>query len=162
MIGGTADAMIDYDQNAAPIPTRIRRGGLVTLQHATHAGFDDMAGGAMRLLGNLDGLGCRSLMANLHLDGEKSPFENFGTPEMGIEIPDRKSFLPCQKHYDDVMTAGLQHQLTTVVVRAFFDNQFADEVEDREKAGQFLTRVLPGERPDVHYQPAEAAIASAS
>jgi predicted dienelactone hydrolase len=162
MIGGTADAMIDYDQNAATLPARIRRGGLVTLQRATHAGFDEMAGGVMRLLGNLDGLGCRSLLANLHLDGEKNPFEGFGTPEMGVVMPDRKDFLPCQKHYDDVMTAGLQHQLTTLVVRAFFDNQFADETEDRDAAAEFLTRVLPGERPDVHYQPAEAAIAAAS
>ena len=154
MIGGTSDAMIDYELNAAPLPARIRRGGLVTLAHANHAGFDEMAGGVMRLLGNLDRLGCRSLLANLHLDQRKKLFAGLGTAEMGVvDLGDEA--LPCRKHFDDVMSAGLQHQLTTLVVRAFFDSQFAEDPQERASADAFLTRVLPSERPEVVYEAAK-------
>jgi dienelactone hydrolase len=157
MIGGTADAMIDYELNAAPLPARIRRGALVTLERANHAGFDEMADGVMRLVGNMDGLGCRALLANLDRDGGKrSPFPNLGTPEMGIAEFDGKAGLPCQKHFDDVMRVGLQHQLTTLVVRAFFDSQFADDADERASAAEFLARTLPAERPEVHYEAAGA------
>jgi dienelactone hydrolase len=155
MIGGTSDAMIDYEANAAPLPERIRRGGLVTLAHATHAGFDDTASGVMRLIGNPDRLGCLSLLANLDVEKGKSPFSGLGTAEMGIVDPGWDA-LPCQKHFDDVMGAGLQHQLTTLVVRAFFDSQFADEPEGRKVAADYLTRVMPEERPEVEYTPARA------
>jgi predicted dienelactone hydrolase len=162
MIGGTADAMIDYDLNAATLPTRIRHGGLVTIQRATHAGFDEMATSALRVLGNMDGLGCRSLMANLDLDRRDDMFAEIGTPEIGVVLPDRKDFMPCQKHFDDVMSAGLQHQLTTLVVRAFFDSVFADDPAQRATAAEFLTRALPGERSEVSWQPAAATTAASN
>jgi len=158
MIGGTADAMIDYDLNAATLPERIRHGGLVTIAHATHAGFDEMATSALRLLGNMDGLGCRSLMANLDLDRAKNPFAGLGTPEIGVVMPDEKQFAPCQKTFDGVMSAGLQHQLTTLVVRAFFEGQFAEDPAERTAADAFLTRVLPGERPEVAYIAASGVV----
>jgi predicted dienelactone hydrolase len=163
MIGGTADAMIDYELNAAPLPAQIRHGGLVTIQRATHAGFDDMAGGVMRLLGNLDGLGCRSLMANLHLDKRKRLFAGLGSEDMGVVVPGDE-VLPCRKRFDAVMSAGLQHQLTTLIVRAFFDSQFLDDPHDRAAAEEFLTRVLPAERGEIEYQPARAgaSVANAS
>jgi predicted dienelactone hydrolase len=163
MIGGTADAMIDYELNAAPLPARIRRGGLVTIQRATHAGFDDMAGGVMRLLGNLDGIGCRSLMANLHLDKRKQLFAGLGSADMGVIDPGDQA-MPCRKRFDSVMTAGLQHQLTTLIVRAFFDSQFLDDPHDRAAAEEFLTRVMPAERGEIEYQPARAgaSVANAS
>ena len=160
MIAGTADAMIDYELNAAPLPGLIRRGGLVTIQRATHAGFDDVAAGFQRLLGNLDSFGCRILLATLDLDAGKRLFAGLGTPEIGVIDPGDEA-LPCRKHFDDAMQAGLQHQLTTLVVRAFFDSQFADDPDERAAADAFLTRVLPGERPDVVYE-AAAAHGSAS
>ena len=162
MIGGTSDAMIDYDLNAATLPARIRHGGLVTIAHATHSGFDEMATSALRVLGNMDGLGCRALMAHLNLDRARSPFAGLGTPEIGVVIPDEKQFTPCQKHFDDVMSAGLQHQLTTLVVRAFFDGQFAEDPAQRAAASEFLTRELPGERSEVTWQAAGATTAAST
>ena len=55
------------------------------------------------------------------------------------------------------MGAGLQHQLTTLAVRAFFEGQFAEDPEQRDAADAFLTRVLPGERPEVAYIAASGA-----
>src|SRR5262249_52995030 len=123
------------------------------------AGFDEMAGGVMRLVGNMDGLGCRSLMANLHLDETKKLFAGLGTAEMGVVDPVGDDALPCRKHFDEVVGVGLQHQLTTLVVRAFFDSQFAEDPRERADADAFLTRVLPAERPEVRYQAATAAVA---
>jgi len=162
MIGGTADAIIDYDINAVPLPARIRRGGLVTLARATHTGFDDVAGGVLRLLGNLDAIGCRRLLANLDLDGEKRRFAGLGTPEMGVVANPGSEALPCRKRFDEVMSAGLQHQLTTLVVRAFFEGQFGETPEQRAGATEFLTRGLPGERPEVSYRAAEASADTAT
>jgi dienelactone hydrolase len=159
MIGGTSDAMIDYTLNAATLPGRIRRGGLVTIQRATHAGFDDTAGGVMRLVGNLDRIGCRALLANLHLDQTKKLFAVLGTAAIGVVDPG-DDFVPCRKHYDDAMPAGLQHQLTTLAVRAFFDAQFAEDADERAVADAFLTQVLPRERPEIGYTAATSVQAS--
>ena len=56
--------------------------------------------------------------------------------------------------------AALQHQLTTLVVRAFFDSQFSGDATERAAAEAFLARVLPDERPEVAYL-AAGAVASA-
>jgi dienelactone hydrolase len=156
MIGGTSDAMIDYSENAATLPGRIHRGGLVTIQRATHSGFDDMAGGLMRVFGNLDGLGCRSLLANLHLGDGKHLFAGLAAPDIGVIDPGDGA-LPCRKHFDDAIGAGLQHQLTTLAVRAFFDSQFSEDPDERAASEAFLIRVLPSERPEVGYLAAGAA-----
>ncbi len=150
MVAGTADAMIDYDANAAPLPARLRRGGLVTLAGASHAGFDDLAAGPLRVLGNMDRLGCRSLLANLDLDADPNPFAEIASPELGVVDPG-DGMLPCRRPYDAAMAAGLQHQLTTVALRAFFDALFAAEPAERDAAAAFLERTLPAERAEVSY-----------
>ena len=69
---------------------------------------------------------------------------------MGVIDPG-EAMLPCRKHFDHAMGAGLQHQLTVLAVRAFFDSQFADDPGERAAAEAFLTRVLPAERGEVSY-----------
>jgi hypothetical protein len=59
MIAATADAIVDYELNALPIPDRTHDGGLVSIAGGTHVGFDQVAAGVMRLLGNPDTVGCR-------------------------------------------------------------------------------------------------------
>jgi hypothetical protein len=54
------------------------------------------------------------------------------------------------------MGAGLQHQLTALAVRAFFDSQFADDLDERAAAEAFLMRVLPAERGEVSYAASSA------
>jgi predicted dienelactone hydrolase len=150
MIAGSADSMIDYEANARPIPDRVRDAGLVTIAGGTHAGFDQMAVGAMRLLGNPDSLGCMALMANLEFDGGANPFESLGTPEQGISDP-LESPLPCEKEFDAAMRAGLQHQLTTLAVRAFFESRFATDPAERAAHARFLTEIFPAEVAEVTY-----------
>ena len=153
MIAGTADAMIDYEANAKPIPDLVRRGGLVTIAGATHAGFSNMASGLMRVLGNPDSLGCGALMSNLDIDPGENPFDDLGDEADGYRDA-TDTPLPCENQFSDVMAAGRQHSITTVAVHAFFESQFARSSAEREAHARFLTQTLPSELEEVSYTPA--------
>lgn len=149
MIAGTADAIVDYDINAAPIPDRIARGGLLTIDGATHAGFTHITSGWLRLLGNPDNLGC-----NAAIDADipdRSVFVGlFGTVEQGLlEPPTHRP--PCAVRYQNVMRAGRQHWITSLAVRAFFEAHFAPTPEARARHREFLESTLPHEVPEVAY-----------
>ena len=153
MIAGTHDAMINYEQNGAPIPGLVRDGGLVAIRGASHAGFSSMAAGPMRLLGNPDGLGCWSLTSNLDLAPGDDPFPGLGGPEQGL-VDTSDMLLPCQVTFDDAMHPGRQHMLTTLAVRAFFGQHFDLEAGVRADHARFLTRTLAQELEEVRYEPA--------
>jgi dienelactone hydrolase len=152
MIAGTADAIVDYELNALPIPDRTHEGGLVSIAGGTHVGFDQVAAGVMRLLGNPDMVGCRLGGADADVSPE-NPFSGlFGTPEQGLlEVAEYPA--PCVKTFDWTMPAGRQQMLTTLVVRAFFESHFAREPGVRADHEEFLVRILPAELPEVTYTP---------
>jgi dienelactone hydrolase len=152
MIAGTADGIVDYARNALPIPDRTHDGGLVSIAGGTHVGFDRVAAGVMRLLGNPDTVGCRLGGADPEASPE-NPFSGlFGTPEQGLlavaEYPP-----PCVKTFEWTLAAGRQQLLTTLVVRAFFESHFAREPGVRADHEEFLVRILPAELPEVTYAP---------
>lgn len=154
MLAGTADDMVDYEANAVPVPDRIHDGGLVTIAGATHVGFDDLAGGVMRLFGNPDKVGCFLGGAQPDPGEKENPFSGmFGTEAQGLlTVPEYP--MPCRKSFDHPMLAGRQHMLTTVIVRAFFDSHFTLDGRERSASEQFLTRTLPSELPEVTFMPA--------
>lgn len=154
MIGGTHDAMIPFDENAARVPGLVRRGGLVRIEGASHAGFSSMAAGPMRLLGNPDRLGCRSLLENLDLAPNENPFGMLGGPEDGL-LDATRSTLPCEKQFDEALRPGRQHMLTTLAVHAFFESHFAEEAEGRERHATFLSQTFPAELEEVGFTPAD-------
>jgi predicted dienelactone hydrolase len=152
MIAGTADSIVDYELNALPIPDRTHDGGLVSIAGGTHIGFDQVAAGIMRLLGNPDTVGCRLGGADPEALPE-NPFSGlFGTPEQGllevVEYP-----LPCVKRFERTMAPGRQQMLTILVVRAFFESHFARDAGVRADHEEFLVRILPAELPEVTYTP---------
>jgi dienelactone hydrolase len=160
MIAGTSDAMVDYELNAAPIPSRVRDGGLVTIAMATHTGFSSMAAGVMRLLGNPDTIGCRVVMANFD-DGDaapgtgENPFDGlFGTPEQGL-LDVSEAPAPCAETFEEGMAAGRPQMLTTLAVVAFFESQFALDPAERATHAAFLATTLPREVAEVAWAPAE-------
>lgn len=153
MIAGTHDAMIQYETNAVPIPERIRNGGLVTIEGASHAGFTALTAGPMRLLGNPDSLGCQALTPNLDFEESADPFAMLGGPEQGM-LDASGTPLPCEVAFDDAMAPGRQHWLTTLAVRAFFESQFALDAEDRAAHARYLAETLPAELEEVRYTPA--------
>lgn len=152
MIAGTADAIVDYDVNAKPIPGRIRQGGLVTIEGATHAGFTDMTAGLLRVLGNPDNLGCGAVSAD-DIPQDQSPFVGlFGTPEQGLIVPSEYR-APCAKTFEHVMKAGRQQSIATIVVHAFFESQFAGLATEQIANREFLEETLPSELEEVSYMP---------
>lgn len=144
MIGGTHDSIVPYSANAAPIPERIREGGLVTIAEASHAGFSSIASGPMRVLGNPDVLGCGQLDENLDLAAGEDPFALLGGPEMGLLAEDDWP-LPCETQYEEAMRAGRQQQLATLAVRAFFESHFATNEATRAAHADYLSRTYPAE-----------------
>lgn len=153
MIGGTHDAMIRFDQNAAPIPDKIARGGLLSIEGASHAGFTYITSGPFRLLGNPDEIGCRFLMANLDVEAGESPFSGLGGTEDGI-IDAVDAALPCEIRFEEAMPAGRQQWLATVAARAFFESHFALDEADRAAHARFLAEIFASEIPEVRFTPA--------
>jgi dienelactone hydrolase len=157
MIAGTADAIVDYQVNAAPIPARIRDGGLLTIDGATHGGFTHITAGPLRILGNPDDLGCDGASEG-DIPQEQSPFVGvFGTPAQGLITP-LAYRPPCASSYSDVMKAGAQHAITMLAVHAFFAGHFADSGATRESHQLFLTTTLPDELDEVTYTPAARSL----
>jgi dienelactone hydrolase len=151
-IAGTADAIVDYELNALPIPDRIHNGGLVSIEGGTHVGFANVAAGLMRVLGNPDKVGCRLAGAKPEATPE-NPFNGlFGTPEQGLlEVTEYPP--PCVRTFERTMSAGRQQMLTKLAVRAFFESHFAREPEVRADHEEFLVRILPAELPELTYTP---------
>lgn len=150
MIAGTADAIVDYELNALPIPDRIHDGGLVSIAGGTHVGFTHVAAGIMRVLGNPDRVGCR--LAGADSSSPENPFSGMlGTPEQGLlrvtEYPP-----PCRS-FGQAISAGRQHMLAKLVVRAFFESHFARDPEVRSAHEERLVRTLPAEVAEVNWTP---------
>jgi predicted dienelactone hydrolase len=157
MIAGTSDAIVDYEVNAAPIPDRIRDGGLVSIEGGTHAGFTHVTAGLLRLLGNPDKLGCAAAAAAAESADTSEPpptwFEVLsGTHEQGLLQP-TEVVAPCSRSFEIAMRAPRQHLLTMLAVRAFFESRFADDASERETHKTFLTGTLAAELAEITYTP---------
>ena len=150
MIAGTSDAIVDCRINAAPIPDRVRQGGLLTIEHGTHAGFTQVTAGLLRVFGNPDDIGCSAMPAGT-IPEDRSVFVGLlGTAEQGLLTP-AEYRPPCGKTYPTVMRAGRQHMMAMLAVRAFFESRFAITDEERRAHETFLTRTLPAELAEVTY-----------
>ncbi|MAG31471.1 MAG: hypothetical protein CL908_11355 [Deltaproteobacteria bacterium] len=153
MVAGTHDAMIQYAVNAKPIPDRIRKGGLVTLDGASHAGFSSLFSGPMRLLGNPDELGCTALSSNLDINPDENPFAALGGPDQGmLDATDMP--LPCEIRFEEAISPGRQQWITALALHAFFESHFAREATSRTAHAEFLAKTLAAELDEVHYTPA--------
>jgi predicted dienelactone hydrolase len=157
MIAGTADAIVGYDTNAAPIPSKVGEGGLLTIDGASHAGFAAFADMfPLRLVGNPDAIGCRALVGNLEARGRENPFEALGGPEDGV-LFDTDAPRPCANGApEDAVPAGRQLMITRLAALAFFQSRFARDPAERASWQSFLAEALARDFPEVHFQSAGA------
>lgn len=154
MIAGTADNIVPYDTNAAQIPDRIQKGGLLTLQGASHAGFTYITSGLLRVLGNPDDLGCGGASPE-DIPQEQSPFVGvFGTKEQGLIVPIDYT-PPCSSTFSNVMKAGRQQNIATLAVRAFFDSIFSPSVTDRQGHREYLETTISQDLSSVSFRGAK-------
>jgi predicted dienelactone hydrolase len=157
MVAGTGDAMIDFELNAATIPQKISRGGLLAIKDASHAGFASIADGfPLRLLDNPDTLGCMALSSNLEQRKVENPFGELGGPEDGVVFGDKPP-LPCQKGVPDAaLAAGRQQMITRLAALAFFESVFSPDAAVRAANDGYLRETLPREWPEASYEVASA------
>jgi predicted dienelactone hydrolase len=147
MIGGSGDAMVPFEKNAASIPQKVPGSILVDLKNASHAGFAQPASTFMRFMGNPDSLGCRELRKNLpSTSGNTSDsfMSGLDGAENGIDLSDRT--LPCSGDIPaNAMKASRQHMFTTLAAYSFLESVFASDPATRAAARQYLLQTLPAE-----------------
>jgi dienelactone hydrolase len=164
MIAGTADAMIEYQANAAPIPKKVARGSLLAIANGSHAGFAGFADMfPLRLFGNPDSLGCRALLGNLEARDTENPFAGLGGVEDGIVFVDPEASLPCRNGAPaEALAAGRQLMITRLAALAFFESQFAGDAAERASQLSYLSETLARDFPEARWQAAasDARLAS--
>ncbi|MAK61372.1 MAG: hypothetical protein CMK09_10365 [Ponticaulis sp.] len=147
VISGTEDAIVPHRVNAAPMPDKIATGGLLEIEGGTHAGFANLMAGPLRLLGNPDALAC----SITEFGTDTHPFDGkFGGPELGLVSPDE--YVPaCSFELGETISAGRQHMIAKLAVRALLDTVFADTAADWQNSRTYLTQTLPEEFPEASY-----------
>lgn len=141
MIAGTADALVDYESNAAIIPDRIANGSLLTIAGGAHLGFAGLAEPTLRLMNNPDTVGCNAVLAVME-EPPDALFTRMGSAEDGVvadpDTPGVCETLPPA----DAAHPGRQQMITQVGVLSFFESVFAEEASAREAAHQQLATAI--------------------
>ena len=155
MLAGDADALVPWEANAAPVPTRIPGAQLLTLAAGSHTGF---AGGTalLRWMRNTDAVGCWSVKRNLDLEDDASWSSLLGKADSGVEdgVEDGVELAICTENtLPPTMNVLRQQMITQVAVRAFFDSTLQTDPAVRNAATRYLSESLPRELADVSYRP---------
>ncbi len=149
MLAGDIDAIVPYGAHALPILERVPDASLVTIKDGTHLGFAGNTG-ILRWLNNADSIGCRALLKRI--DTKEEPWHDLlGTVEQGISR--EPVTLPCQTMpLPKGMNPLHQQLLTKTVVYSFFESQFAEGVDTRQKYDRYLHKLLPNESTNISVQ----------
>jgi predicted dienelactone hydrolase len=153
-IGGTADAIVPYPQNALPIPKKYKNSVLVTLESASHVGFIDMAPRVFRWFYNPDTFGCMAIMHRLKVAQQAStggkPLPNLGELIGGPGVDAAASTPPCQPgKLARAMRPARQHTLVTLAIYSFLESQFASSATTRQAMHEYLVSQLARENQDL-------------
>ena len=152
MLAGDIDAMVPFGSNALPVLDKVPGSQLVEVINGSHTGFAGPAA-SLRYMANPDELGCFIVERNIESDVDEFWFDRLGTPEQGIDYNSVNEL--CQLDpLPEAMNPLRQHMITSVVVRAFFDSQFADSGR-ASSAANYLSSVLPAELEEVNYTSAD-------
>jgi predicted dienelactone hydrolase len=153
-IGGSADAIVPYPQNALPILKKYKNSVLVTLDSGSHVGFIDMAPMIFRWLDNPDKLGCVGLMRGLKAAQEASttgkPLPNLGELIRGPGVDAKASSAACQaREFARAMRPARQHTLVTLAIYSFLESQFSSSATTRQAMHEYLVSQLARENQDL-------------
>jgi dienelactone hydrolase len=154
-IGGTADAIVPFKQNAAPLPEKYKNTVLVALDAGSHVGFIDLAPALFRWLNNADELGCVGLMRGLKKAQEGAadgkPLPNLGELLGGSPGVDKQfATVPCKSGtYARAMRPARQHTLTTLAIYSFLESLFAPTELRRAEMHKYLFEQFAQENQDV-------------
>jgi predicted dienelactone hydrolase len=147
MIFGDGDVIVPYAANATPMTEKYPGRILVTLRHASHAGFAQPASTFMRFLGNPDGVGCRAVLEGLkdELDMQNKEVTSLlGSAADGIK-PDTRIEICHSPPRPVAMQAARQQMFTALASYAFLETVFANDQLLRDTARRYLRETLPAE-----------------
>ncbi|MGO9935710.1 MAG: alpha/beta hydrolase family protein [Steroidobacteraceae bacterium] len=155
-VGGTADAIVPFPENAQPIPGKYKNGILVTLQSGSHVGFIDMAPTLFRWMNNPDEFGCVGLLHALKnaQQTDKTAARPATLSEIlarsGSGIDEKRSTAPCQaREFARAMRPARQHSLVALSIYSFLESQFSPSQTTRQEMREYLFDQLSKENKDV-------------
>ncbi len=133
-VAGSADALVDYSANAAPIPDRVSSGDLVTVIGGTHLGFAGLSEPFLRFFGQPDSLGCNAVLATLDGRSLSDIILIAASEDDGIvvdeAVPGVCDTLPTMA----TAHPGRQQMITSIAVLSFFESVFALQPQRRLEA----------------------------
>jgi predicted dienelactone hydrolase len=153
-IGGTADAIVPYRENAEAIPKKYKNSVLVTLDSGSHVGFIDMAPMVFRWFDNPDKFGCVALMRGLKAAQQAAtngqPLPGLGELIGGAGVDWKASTAPCQSsELARAMRPARQHTLVTLAIYSFLESRFSPSETTRQAMHEYLFNQLPKENKDL-------------
>lgn len=137
-IAGTADALIEYERNAADLPQRDSRMDVVAIEGGSHLGFVGAAEPTFRLMFNPDTLGCSAVMAALG-ENPNAIFAVLGNTADGVDVSRDLPPICGDEPMAEAIHPAEQHFITQVAALAFFESVFAADSERRQAARQALS-----------------------
>ncbi|MDT8429574.1 MAG: hypothetical protein RQ757_12510 [Pseudomonadales bacterium] len=145
MIAGSADAIVPYEANAAPIPGKTDNSLLVTLAQGTHVGFAGMSSVFFRWFEHPDRLVCPLLLSGLDRGDEAAEAMFAPDPDIGISAAVAP---PCvMETYARAMRPAEQQLLTRLALYAFLEREFSHDLERRQQMDRYLTVGFASENP---------------
>ncbi|MEX0904067.1 MAG: hypothetical protein WDZ76_15260 [Pseudohongiellaceae bacterium] len=143
MIAGSSDAIVPYQANAAPIPSKVDDSLLVTLDRGSHTGFAGIASVLFRWFHHPDELVCPLLLDGLSSEGNQAEPMLVPDPRLGIS---NSNVVPCtMETFDRAMRPAEQQMLTRLAVYAFLESVFAADTERRQQMEAYLRTVFAQE-----------------
>ena len=150
MVASPQDALINYQENAANILSKIDGAVLVTVDGASHLGF---SGGSkwLRWMDNPDSLGCDQLLQDDNVESESDWYHKIGSEAIGVLPPVTPTM--CQSNpLPSAINPLHQLRLTTLAVGGFLGCEFAVN----ETAGidhcEFLKSQFAKENPEIRVE----------
>ncbi len=145
MIAGSADAVVPYASNAAPIPAKANNSVLVTLDKGSHVGFAGRSARFFRWFRHPDQPICPLLLRNLR--GEEEGFEPILTADADIGISVTED-MPCtMETFERAMRPADQQMLTRLALYAFLEKEFSRDAEIRLQMERYLNDGFEIENP---------------
>lgn len=149
MVAGSADAIVPYEANAAPILAKANS-SLVTLEQGSHTGFAGMSTVLFRWFRHPDKLVCPMLLAGL--DREDGGDEPVLAPDPDIGISSSEARPCAMETFDRAMRPANQQMLTRLALYAFLEKEFAHDLDRRRQMNGYLTSVFTAENSAVSIQ----------
>ena len=146
MIGGTVDAIVSYNENAADIPNKVSSGELLSIEGGSHLGFVSIAEPMLRSMANPDSLGCQAILAAVEqgneADADFNPWLTLGTEEEGIAFDGPQPGLCTDYPLPAAIHAGRQHMITRLALLGFMETYFGETPDRRRDAKMLVSKHL--------------------